>query len=84
MISVDERIRTYNAPVRWLGDKGQHYTAYQKDGKLYRIWLENERSMELRAAMIKHYKLAGAASWRKGFEKPAIWNVLNSALKAPL
>nr|WP_173812703.1 glycosyl hydrolase family 18 protein [Dendrosporobacter quercicolus]NSL47732.1 glycoside hydrolase [Dendrosporobacter quercicolus DSM 1736]SDM78933.1 Copper amine oxidase N-terminal domain-containing protein [Dendrosporobacter quercicolus] len=65
----------------WLADKGQYYTEYTKEGKTYRIWLEDEKSIALKANLAGKYQLAGAASWRKGFEQPAIWDILKSALK---
>ena len=81
MSSVDQRIRENQAPTRWLEDKGQNYTQYTQNGKRFHIWLEDEFSMQRRSDLIKEYNLAGAASWRKGFEKPIIWTVLNKTLK---
>ncbi|GBG55699.1 putative glycosylase YvbX [Sporomusaceae bacterium FL31] len=68
------------SPV-WLQDKGQNYVEYHKAGKLYRIWLEDQKSIALKANLVHKYGLAGAASWRKDFEQPEIWDVLNATLK---
>ena len=81
MAGAEERIRTYDAPVEWLNDKGQYYTEYWRDGSRCRIWLEEERSLGLKAALAYNYKLAGIAAWRLGFEKPAVWPVLYQTLK---
>lgn len=81
MSSVDQRIKDNQAAVRWLDDKGQNYTQYNLNGKRFHIWLEDEFSMQQRGNLIREYDLAGAASWRKGFEKPIIWAVLNKTLK---
>jgi len=64
-----------------LQDKGQNYVEYHKAGKLYRIWLEDQKSIALKANLVHKYGLAGAASWRKDFEQPEIWDVLNATLK---
>ncbi|MDR3280380.1 MAG: hypothetical protein LBT23_07695 [Synergistaceae bacterium] len=81
MASADARLEETRAPLQWLGDVGQNYFDYVSDDKkTYRIWVENERSMELRLALIKRFNLAGAAFWRKGFEKPEIWTVIGGAL----
>lgn len=79
-----ERIIAANqaTPV-WLADKGQYYAEYQADGSRYRIWLEDEKSIALKAALVHKFDLAGTAAWRRGFEKPQIWNVLGTALKTP-
>jgi len=81
MAMVEELIKTKNLNVSWLEDKGLHYVEYVKAGQRYRIWIEDEKSMALKIALIDKYDLAGAAAWRKGFERSSIWNVLNTGLK---
>jgi spore germination protein YaaH len=76
MASVDERIASTGAQKRWLEATGQNYLEYSSDGKKYRIWVEDESSIALRMALVKRYALAGAAFWKKGFEKPEIWRVV--------
>jgi spore germination protein YaaH len=80
MAGAEEKIRNNHLALQWLDDQGQYYTEYEADGKRYRIWLEEERSMALKADLVDKYQLAGVASWRKGFEKQSIWTVLNSKL----
>ncbi len=62
-------------------DTGQNYVEYKEDGKLNRIWLEDETSVKARLDIVSKYKLAGIASWRRGFEEPAIWKVIADALE---
>ena len=81
MEQADKRISDNHASVTWLDDKGQHYVEYEKNGKRYRIWLEDKDSIELKARLVAKYGLAGTASWRKGFEKEEIWNVLLATAK---
>lgn len=78
---VKERIEDLKCSPVWLDDCGQYYIEYMKDSKKYRIWVEDERSIELKASLVNKYNLAGISSWRKGFEVNAIWNVLNNVLK---
>jgi spore germination protein YaaH len=81
MASVDARLQETGAALQWLGDKGQNYFQYVSDDKkTYRIWVENERSMALRMELVKKFNVAGAAFWRKGFEKPEIWPVIEKTL----
>ncbi|WP_258042609.1 glycosyl hydrolase family 18 protein [Paenibacillus sp. UNC499MF] len=63
-------------------DTGQNYVEYKEDGKLNRIWLEDETSVKARLEIVSKYKLAGVASWRRGFEEPAIWQVIADALQS--
>ena len=81
MASADQRIAENGAPVVWLPSAGQHYAEYRKGGRRYRIWLENEQSLELKTSLVRRYGLAGVAAWRKGFEKPAVWPVLHRNVK---
>jgi spore germination protein YaaH len=81
MVSADLRLDESKAKIQWLGDKGQNYFQYASGDKTYRIWVEDERSMALRIALVKKFGLAGAAFWRKGFEKPEIWPVVEQAMQ---
>jgi len=63
-------------------EAGQNYVEYQENGKLMRIWLEDDTSMKARIALVNKYNLAGIATWRRGFEQPAMWNVMQNALNA--
>jgi len=56
---------------------GQNYVEMTKDGVTYKMWLEDEVSLEQRSELMKKYRLAGLAAWRRGFEKEEIWPVLN-------
>ncbi|CAN7599350.1 glycosyl hydrolase family 18 protein [Paenibacillus sp. LjRoot56] len=64
----------------FLADTGQNYVEYKDGSKLIRIWLEDEVSIKARLALVDKYNLAGVATWRRGFEKPAIWDVLKDNL----
>lgn len=55
---------------------GQYYAEYEKEGNLYQIWLENETSIDSRMKAIYEAKLAGVSSWRLGFEKTGIWDII--------
>ncbi|WP_425449440.1 glycosyl hydrolase family 18 protein [Dethiothermospora halolimnae] len=80
METVKNRIKEYDSEVIWLDDIGQHYTEYKKDGKKYRIWIEDSKSVDLKARLVHKYNLAGVGLWRKGFEEEEVWTVLNNTL----
>lgn len=65
----------------FLAETGQNYVEYKEGEKLIRIWLEDETSMKARLELVKKYDLAGVASWRRGFEQPATWKVIQDALQ---
>ncbi len=65
----------------WDEESGQHYAEYSKDGALYRIWIEDENSINLRCSLVHKYKLAGASSWKRGDASAEVWQVLDRNLK---
>lgn len=70
-----------NAEIIWDEEIGQYYGEYKKDGILYRCWLEDDRSIEKKIQLVEKYNLAGVSGWKKGLEKPQIWNLLQNNLK---
>ncbi len=64
----------------FLPDVGQHYVEYEEDGVLKKIWIEDEVSMRSRIELVNKLGLAGVASWRRGYESPDIWSVIQETL----
>jgi spore germination protein YaaH len=81
MEDVKKIISDNKASVIWDNESGQFYTEFKKDNSLFKIWIEDGNSIDLKSSLIQKYKLAGAASWRKSDESPEIWRVLNKNLK---
>jgi spore germination protein YaaH len=84
MTSVDLRIAETRGALQWLGDKGQNYLQYVSDDKTYKIWVEDERSIAARMSLVKKFGIAGAAFWRKGFEKSETWTVIEQSLRGAI
>ena len=55
--------------------------SYEEDNHQYTFWLEDSTSIKLKVNLINKYNLAGAASWRKGFETEDVWPVIYEATK---
>ena len=60
----------------WDEECGQYYAEYTAGDSTYRIWLEEEESIGLKASLIKEYNLAGISAWKLGFERQDIWDVI--------
>ena len=84
MDNIRKEINKNNAKVQWDENSGQFYAEYRKENRVYKIWLEEETSINLKSSLVHKYGLAGAASWKKGFETSETWAVLNSNLKKNL
>lgn len=60
----------------WDNECGQYYGEYEKDGALYKIWLEDIESIEEKLKRISDAKVAGIACWKLGLEKETIWDMM--------
>ena len=81
MKDVEKIISDKNITPTWLPEIGQDYLEYEEDGKKHRIWIENAKSIKERLSLVQKYDLAGAASWRKGFETEDVWPIYYDSLK---
>lgn len=74
--SAKEWVESNQVPLYWQEELGQYYGELEKDGATYSIWMEDERSLELKMQLIRDNNLAGVACWRLGFEPQDIWDVV--------
>jgi spore germination protein YaaH len=81
MSGIRRIIRENNLEPQFLEDVGQNYVEYKDGDKTIKIWIEDEISMKARIELVNKYDLAGVASWRRGFEDPEIWNVIQNTLE---
>lgn len=81
MVQADKLKAEKKAKAIWLPSLGQNYFSYRENGKTYHVWQEDGKSLQLKTALVRKYKLAGIAAWRKGFETDDIWAVIDKELK---
>jgi spore germination protein YaaH len=62
--------------AKWDDSVGCYYGEYQKDGATYRMWQEEEKSIEEKMKAIYEAEVAGVAAWKLGLEKEIIWDVI--------
>lgn len=75
--NMDERLPD-NIQKTWNEDLKQYYSKFEQDGKIYEIWIEDEKSLTEKLGLIKKYNLAGAAYWRRGMEYEEIWQTISN------
>lgn len=81
MKRIEDILEKKEAEVKWDDDSKQDYSEYIDGNSTYKVWLENENSLKQRIDLVKKYKIKGLASWRKGFERKEMWNVIRETLK---
>lgn len=74
--SAKEWVETNQVELYWQEDLGQYYGELEKDGVNYEIWMEEERSLELKMQLIRDNGLVGVACWRLGLEPADVWDVV--------
>lgn len=60
----------------WLEDCGQWYGEIEKNGIVYKMWLEDETSLAERLKLMQAYELAGAAFWSSELDNTQAWDVV--------
>lgn len=65
---------------QWDEDLKQYYVEYEKNGKNYKMWLEEENSIKAKLDLMNKYNLAGAAYWQNGMELPIIWDLIEQEI----
>lgn len=61
---------------KWDETLKQYYVEYESNGATYKMWIEDEKSIQEKLSLIKKYDLQGACFWRKDFEPDAIWKIV--------
>jgi len=72
-----EKVFTDNGiEPEWDSEVGSYYGEFEKDGSVYKMWLENEKSIEEKMKVIYEADVAGMGAWKLGLEKEDVWNVI--------
>ncbi len=77
MTRSEQIIEDNNAIVTWDESSKQNMAYFYKDDYLYKMWIEDVISMQYRLDLVDKYNLAGMAGWRRGLEKPEIWDLID-------
>lgn len=76
MDGADQKAVNNSIEPVWDEASGQYYIELEYEGSIYQMWMEEERSIEEKLKLIKQYELAGVASWRLGYERAGIWDII--------
>ena len=76
-MQTTEDICTANGaePV-WSDEDGQYVAEYASEDKAFKVWIENEASLEEKLKVFKEHELAGVAYWKLGLERPSAWDTI--------
>lgn len=81
MQAATSLIEKHNAIPQWDEKSAQHVVSYSVDGVTYRMWLENEHSVNYKSSLVHKYNLAGTSAWSHNFANEKVWAVFAENLK---
>ena len=76
MSEAESRVAANGATFQWLDDCGQYYAEYEYEGSTYKVWIEDQNSIEKKLEVMQSNSLAGAAFWKLGYEKNTVWDTI--------
>ena len=69
------------ANKEWDEGLKQYYVEFEKNGTIYKMWIEDENSIKEKLSLIKEKDLQGAGFWAKDYEIESIWKTIQESLK---
>lgn len=75
-----DKVIPANVEKKWNDNLKQYYIEYTQNGAVYKMWIEDLKSISAKLDLINKYKLAGAAYWEKDRESPEIWDIVKEKL----
>lgn len=66
----------HNIEPEWDKETGHYYAEFEKDGLTYKMWQEDDKSIEEKLKAIHSGNVGGIAAWKLGLEKESIWNII--------
>lgn len=76
MSAAKKKVEEADVETSWDEDAQQNFATWESEGVTYKIWLEDEQSIEPKLQLMKDNGLAGTAAWALGQESPEIWTLI--------
>lgn len=76
MQTTEDLCTANGAEPVWSEEDGQYVAEYESEDKTFKVWIENESSLEEKLKVLKDHGLAGAAYWKLGLERPSAWDTI--------
>ena len=81
MNSAEVMLQNNGAAKTWDEATGQYYSEFKWQGFVYKIWLEEETSLDKKLEAVYSKGVAGVAFWKLGFERPVTWTTISKYVK---
>ncbi len=82
MAEAENWVWSKGAKAKWNKELGQQYAELKVGkNKLYRLWMENERSIKKKLSEVRKQDIAGVGFWSLGSERAITWETIDKSLK---
>jgi len=81
MEAAAKLIEENGAQPVWDERSGQYVVTFEKDDITYKMWLEDEHSVNHKSILAHKYNLAGTSAWSHNFANEKVWDVFAENLK---
>ena len=85
MVDAKALMDAHDVSLAWDETVGSYYGEYaaveESEVVIYRLWLEDERSIETKLRIYEQYGLSGVAGWRRGFENAEVQELLRTIVR---
>lgn len=82
-IGIDDTLKYIeekNAKMVWDDESGQYYATFSEDGSDYKMWVEEARSIELKADLVRQFNIRGVAIWQLSLGNEDAWKGIGESL----
>lgn len=76
MSSAESVLQSNGVSPAWDDTTSQYYAEFKADGDTYKIWLEEETSLDKKMETVFSKNVAGVAFWKLGFERAVTWTTI--------
>lgn len=76
MDEAQQVVQDAGAQTEWDDTTKQNYAQWETEDGIYKIWLEDTKSLEEKLKLIKSDNLAGVAEWKLGWENSDVWDMI--------
>ena len=70
-----------NAERVWDDSVKKYYVEYEQEGYTYKMWIEDEKSIQAKLSLMQQYNLGGVAFWEKDREIESVWSSVAEVIK---
>lgn len=74
MAGAQEVIEDSKTEVKWDDATSMNYLEYKKGKAVYKMWVEDEKSLEEKMKAVSDAGVGGMAFWKLGLEESSIWD----------